>query len=231
MRKSQAFETPRTQITELIDALCTKLSDFGLYFRGYTSLSVSTYCNLPPVGRKQISDALSFALALMNSAPKNMAYSTLDAFLIGKACQSLNLRLPENFTKSIQSGDIVEIYDLVTQTQVYRNFEFLRNSSYDLLTVCVTPYPELFAREEGFEEKILERTREITLNGHNTEPWNVPNHHLVEKLDGRHRKFFLKLGLIAPVYNSNTGERVAWASTIQVVSLGSAYPTPNVVQL
>jgi hypothetical protein len=152
--------------------------------------------------------------------------------MLSKACKALNLKLPDSFKNQISAGDIVEIYDLGTQTQIYRNFEFLRNSSYDLLTVCTTPYPALFAREQGFEEKILARTKEIIESGESTESWNVPNHYLVEKLESHHRKFFLRLGHIAPVYNTVTGARVAWASTIQVVNLGSFYQNdPNVVPI
>ena len=219
-------------ITGVIDELCARLASFGLNFRGYTSLSVSKYNRLPSPIQNQISEGLAFAGDLVNSAPEKMAYKALDSFLLAKACQALNLSVPDSFMNTIVSGDIVEVYDLVTQRQLYRNFEFLRSSSYDLLTVCVMPYPELFAREEGFEAKILARTTEIIERGHATEPWNVPNHHLVEKLESHQRKFFLRLGNIAPVYSTLTGDRVAWASTIQVANLGSSYQNvPNVVRL
>lgn len=210
-------------VSAIIDALQNRLAYFGLNIRGYTPLSESRYRQLPQPAQEAIFGALNFALELVNSAPDDLSYEVLDRFMLTKACQRLNLKVPDDFLNLVRNGDIVEIYDLASQNQIYRNFEFLRLSSYDLLTVCVTPYPELFAREQGFDEKILARTQEITKQGLSTEPWNVPNHHLVERLESHQRRFFLNLGHIAPVYNVVTGERVAWASTIRVVNLGSSY--------
>ncbi len=245
MRSATATKKPHS-IIQVVDELCQQMRRFDLQIQGYTAHSLAKFKTSDPIHQELILNALAFALNIIASAPKEIGPSDLDSFMLYKACRSMNLRVSKDFLEHVSQGDIIEIYDFKTQTQIYRNFEFLRHCSYDLLTVCILPYPELFEREAGFNEKIQQRTAEITLSSDRiqqrtaeitlssdrTEPWNVPDHHLIEKLDSHHRKFLLKLGSIAPVYNAISNERVGWASTIRASNLGSSYrDLPNVVPI
>lgn len=210
-------------IRDLIDDLCKSLALRDFKLAGYTSLSLAAYADLPQEKRRKVYEAISFLLQLVNMSPESLKGLELDRFMFTNACRGLDLSPGDDFVAGLKAGDIIEIYELETQTQIYRNMEFLRHCSYDLLTVCIVPYPELFERESGFLEKIMDRTRHITHMANEMEPWGVPDHELVERLHSNHRRFKLKLGNIAPIVNSKSLQRVAWASTIRAECVGSSY--------
>lgn len=217
-------------IRDLIDDLSESLALRGFQLQGYTTVSLGIYEDLPETVRQQVFAGLRAALDLVNAAPEKAQGLELDRFMLGSACRALDLKPTDDFIATLKEGDIIEIYELETQTQVYRNLEFLRHCSYDLLTVCIVPYPELFERESGYNEKIIERTSHITNMADRMEPWGVANHELVERLHPNRRRFKLNLGHIAPVVNAKTGKRVAWASRIRVECVGSIFQNlPNVV--
>lgn len=210
-------------IRDLIDGLSSSLASRNFDISGYTSVSLAAYQDASRETRKRIFDSISSIYNLVSQAPKELRDLELDKFMFKNACRGLDLTPSDDFIASLKGGEIIEVYELETQTQVYRNLEFLRHCSYDLLTVCIVPYPELFERETGFLEKIMERTKHVTNMADQMESWNVPDHELVERLHSNRRRFKLTLGNIAPVLNSKTKKRVAWASTIRAVCVGSIY--------
>lgn len=212
----------KSVIENSIDLLSHLCSAHDLKFKGYNRISLNKFFSLDTKNQIQIIAAINNAKVLMGEVidiNKNINESKM----VELACKELNLEIPDDFLKRIRRGDVVEVYETETMIQIYRNFEFLKHCSYDLLTVCLTPLQELFEREAGADEMVFIRAREICANSDRTERWNIPDHILIEKMEKHNRVFKLKLGYIAPVTHKSTGKRMAWASTLRVERLGSIY--------
>jgi hypothetical protein len=209
-------------ISDYINTLLNVTSQYGININGYNRISLNKFNALPIKNQNTITNIVKYC--------SDLVYTVIDinknideVKMVKTACADLNLEIPDEFLKRIRKGDVVEVYETETMIQIYRNFEFLKHCSYDLLTVCLTPLNELFEREEGADEIVFQRAREICDSDIICERWNVPDHTLVEKLEKHNRVFKLKLGFIAPVTHKITGKKMAWASTLRVERLGSLY--------
>lgn len=223
LSKQEATPTQQNiSVADYINSLSYLASSFGINFSGYNRISLNKFYALPTQTQEQIITAIKKATELMGvviDINKNID----EARMVEKACAEFNLEIPDDFLKRIRKGDVVEVYETETMIQIYRNFEFLKHCSYDLLTVCLTPLNELFEREEGADQQVFDRARQICNETLITERWNIPDHILMEKMEKHNRVFKLKLGYIAPVRHKITGKCMAWASTLRVERLGSAY--------
>ena len=63
---------------------------------------------------------------------------------------------------------------------------------------------------------MVQGTREVASKATSAVSWNIEEHLLKEKLHFHNNVFNMKMGLISPVYSSRSGDRKAWASTLQV---------------
>lgn len=220
--KDSQYGNKNLAIENCINSFSSLCASHNVNFQGYNRISLNKFFSLVPVAQLQVISAINSAKELMGDVidiNKNIDESRM----VERACSELNLQIPDDFLKRIRKGDVVEVYETETMIQIYRNFEFLKHCSYDLLTICLTPLNELFEREAGADEMVFGRAREICENATGAERWNIPDHILMEKMEKHNRVFKLKLGYIAPVTHKITGKKMAWASTLRVERLGSIY--------
>ena len=106
----------------------------------------------------------------------------------------------ENFTK-IASGDIVEVYNL-DFIQIYRNFEFMKLSSYSLLDVAGNEFYRLYERSSLVNDQLFSAARQVAADP--KAPLDarilVPTHPLREKFSPKRREFFVTFKYILPVF-------------------------------
>lgn len=145
----------------------------------------------------------------------------LDAQLLAKSLSAMNLEVPEDFLDSIRPDDIIEVYDLFDNMQIWRNFEFLKFCSYDLLILSHNPLEKLFSRDPVISEGINARVQ-IALAQDEAIPWNLPIHWIRERLDQRQRVFEIEPRWLAPVRDCTSGESIGFASTLRARCLDAA---------
>jgi hypothetical protein len=133
-----------------------------------------------------------------------------------EAMVRLGLRVDETFYQNIKVGDIIEIYKFPENTQIHCNDEFIRLCSYTPEQMQSAPLPKMFWRDNEIHMALTKRAAYVTTSENGAVPWELPNHELIESLHPRKRTFEMKMGWIAPCYDIHTGERRAWASTLQV---------------
>jgi hypothetical protein len=219
-------------ILAIIDQIVSRLEHYGVSFKRYSSYSINTFMRLPVSVQQDIWVSLLEYYDLLCSIDPVLSKEGFERGMLRSFAEYNQFRFPEEFLSKVRSNDICEIYDLKAQTQIYRNLEFLRHSSYDLLTVCITPYTVLFYREARYAQLIVDRSEYVAKNEKSVVPWNIEDHILVERLDQRNHTFMMRMGYITPVLSAVTGERVAWASTLQVELIGSTLDcSPNVVSI
>jgi len=221
--QSKTVTEVEDDILSVVERITTACGHAGLGIKGYSKISYNKYRQLPEEIQKQILAGLTDYASLLETVNPALPKIDYEISTLELAERKLNLRVPDDFKRVIKSGDIVEIYDLERNTQLYRNSEFLIYSSYDLLTVCAYSWPELFERSPKFEKLVLDRSAEVARTSVATVPWNIEDHYLKEKLDARNNVFKMKMGYVSPVYSSMSGDRRAWASTLRVQPMGSSW--------
>ncbi len=135
-------------IKEVIDSLESSARNFGIQFSGYNSISLNKFNALPEAAQMAIVESIRFLALAINSIDPGINKTAFELETIQRVVKAAKIKVPNDFLNVIEQGDIVEIYDFKSQTQIYRNLEFLRISSYDLLFAIATPFPDLF--EEKF---------------------------------------------------------------------------------
>lgn len=215
-------------IKEVINYLEVSAKRFGIDFSGYTQISINKFYLLPVQAQIAIIQSIEFLTSILHSINPEIDRTRFEVESIYKTAKALKLKIPDDFLDVIEQGDIVEIYDFRSQTQVYRNLEFLRISSYDLLTAIVTPFPELFERDEKIGPLLIKRTEEAALKQTSVKVWDIPDHQLTEKLHINKRIFNMKMKYISPIYSEIDNSRIAWASTLRATLIGSVFDSTNV---
>lgn len=127
-----------------------------------------------------------------------------------------SLWVPQNFIQNIKHGDIIEIYSFPEHKQIYANKEFSRLSSYTAEEMSTQPFHKLFWRDDGDQRQLVERAAHVASQEKLAVPWGLEPHELVEALHPQKRTFEMRMGWISPCFDAKTGERKAWASTLQV---------------
>jgi len=74
---------------------------------------------------------------------------------VWRILSKFNWKPPHDLFQRLSKNDIVEIY-LPDQTQLYRNLEYFKYTSYSLTELLFFPWHELFEHQKGFHEKIGE---------------------------------------------------------------------------
>lgn len=125
--------------------------------------------------------------------------------------------VPEEFYSRIKTNDIIEVYQISDNKQIYANQQFSHYCSYSLQQMKTIPFPKLFWRTDEVHFKLMSRAKECSLKSLEVENWNIENHELVESLNPRKRTFEIKMGILAPCFSIlSPTTRVALASTLQV---------------
>ena len=216
-------------VVAVIDEIAVRLRRFGVKFSRQSAPSLARFAAMPPRERSATEGALMGYLRSMDvvlplaSADK----AEFERGMLRSFGDFHSLVIPEDFLRQIAADDVCEIYDVSNQMQTYRNFEFMRLCSYDLLTVVTTPLTQLFYREPKFNDRIRERSEEITFGAAGVLPWNVDAHMLVERLGREKNVFNVTMGHAAPVFCGVTGKPVAWVSSLRVKPLGPCADHPG----
>jgi len=120
------------------------------------------------------------------------------------------------FIDQITAGDIIEVYAVPENVQIYQNKEFLKLCSYTPEQMSTIPFPKLFWRADEANVELMRRAAHVMLNESKCVPWGVANHDLVESLHPRKRTFDMSMGNISPCFDIETKSPRAWASTLKV---------------
>lgn len=141
--------------------------------------------------------------------PEERETSLLKVFL-----RKSNYKIYDDFFQTLNGTDIVEIYDTTKQIQIFRNLNFLSHSSYTIVDMLTTPWPELFHRKPSITNQIMKKSEFISNSATSTQPWKIEPH-IVTELKGQERSFLMTLKCISPVFDHNNN-RIGWVSSVNV---------------
>jgi hypothetical protein len=127
-----------------------------------------------------------------------------------------NLGTDPQFIDQLTAGDIIEVYAVPENTQIYQNTEFLKICSYTPEQMSTIPFPKLFWRSEETHLALMRRAAHVAHHETHCVPWGLPPHELVESLHPRKRTFEMHMGNISPCFDIKSNAPRAWASTLKV---------------
>ncbi len=197
----------------------------------YTALSLQKFRALGPddqlrrlksveIWRAAYEEALQASANVIN-------FEGIDAVALRAAALKYGFVIHEDFYKLIRQGDVVEIYTFHGMNQEWRNFEFMRLCSYDVLTLLLNPMNELFFRDESAGEVLLARLKEL-VDDPRPRPCPVPQHTICEKIDPRNRRFQIAHKMYAGV-SIIDGPVIGVVATLRASPMGSLHDeAPNV---
>ncbi len=126
------------------------------------------------------------------------------------------LETDPKFFDLISAGDIIEVYSVPDNLQMYQNQEFFKICSYTPEQMSTIPFPKLFWRSDETHVELMRRAAHVMKNEKNCVPWGLDSHELVESLHPRKRTFEMSMGQISPCFDVHSKSPKAWASTLKV---------------
>ena len=153
----------------------------------------------PPIQLRLHSDLLSYYQCCVKCLSEEK--SLLDAAShIWFFFNLLKLRPPSDLFSTLESGDLVEVYDN-TGLQVFRSFKLLSFTSYSLEDILVYRWDELFERDESITQQLISQAQTVLSSGDFSTQWNcVPDIHLVKEINSEEKRCFaLRFKRIAPL--------------------------------
>jgi hypothetical protein len=135
---------------------------------------------------------------------------------LNKFLKDNKLFLDTEFINKIAIGDIIEIYSVPNNVQIFQNNEFKKICSYTPEQMSTIPFPKLFWRSEEDHTSLMQRASQVMATETGCVDWNIKSHELVESLHPRKRTFEIKMGNIVPCFDIETRARKGWASTLTV---------------
>ena len=138
-----------------------------------------------------------------------------DIQLLEIALNRFNLKPPRDERFGfLKQGWVVEIYNR-EMIQIYRNFEFFRQCSYDLYSVLVNEWHVLYERNSQITNAIFKRVGYVLEQGKETIPFNIPDHTLKERYLDHNKIFFSSTKYLTPLFDKKTGKRAGFMNCIE----------------
>lgn len=209
-------------IRTVIDAIVTIGASLAIDFCGYTKVSLSAFSKLPALAQKNIIAGLNDYIDTFSEIDPDLPKPENEGNTLRRAAGKLGIQIPEDFYTRIVGDEIIEIYHLEDGIQVYRNLEFMKYSSYDLATIVISSWEELFERPPEIHSLMARRAAEAVRHAQATESWELPKHVLIERLHPDRNQFEMDMINVAPGIEVDSGNRVYWASSLKVKPLGSS---------
>lgn len=122
-----------------------------------------------------------------------------------------SVRFSDGFIDEIDNGDILEIYDSEF-SQIFRNHRFLEICGYDLLTVEMGQWPELFERDQKITESLIQMAVQMLESGVETYRFESPPHLMKERNSETRQVVEVTHRLAAPIFDEEQN-RLGFAVT------------------
>lgn len=203
--------------------------------KAFTDSSIQSFLALPAEKFESSMAGLDNYLSVISSVPKAEEGSEIT---LGEEIEYLHLVYDkfgiEPLTTTydfIKKGDLIEVY-LDSGIQIYRNFEFFNQCSYDLLTLSTHEWFVLYERSKKITDQIFEKVRE-TMTGDSavTDVSSVPQHTLRERFLDARKLFEVKFKYLSPLFDRASGRPKGFIITCRSHLIAEGGEASKVVHL
>ena len=189
----------------LVQQICLHLCEKGFQIVPFTDDSLHQFCRLGLEKREEIRANLVSYLKILDTnepVPEPVSISE-EVTMVRKALSVFSLRVKTFDWSFIEAGDIIEIYT-ADGIQIYRNFEFFRQCSYDLMSLLSYEWHELYERPSSVTDGIYRRVGEVMAGGRgNPQPYGLLPHTLRESRIDAKRVFSVEMKKVLPVFDAS----------------------------
>jgi hypothetical protein len=165
-----------------------------------TESGIKKFNSLPTAKKQAIKTDFSVYSNLIYSASK---YDLRDEErLLGHAGRRLGLIFSENLFDYIQSGDIIEIYNMEFK-QIYRNLALFDICSYSLIELLSYEFYELYERSAQVNDFIIKGVHELLNRPFSLDPIpldHIPRHLMREKFSVEKVTSHIEFKWLFPIY-------------------------------
>lgn len=175
---------------QTIDDLTLSLNHFGLSLPRRPQDLSQVLPQIPTEAKDQIRAALDGYMQIIRTPTQGETEHerALGHFEIFRRVAGIKLADPD-FMKNFNEGDICEAYS-ATHQQIFRTLEFFKSCSYDLFTLTIVPWNQLFSRPENVKSLMLNWAEKIVKEGLRSVTQPVPDH-IIQECYAHHKKSFL----------------------------------------
>lgn len=203
------------QILEILEKVGTILSSKGIRCSVSTPSSLEYFSKLNTSRQREITEQWSNYYLIISQIVTSQFEegSEMEKAMILKAAEIYGYNVNPNNLHFIRTGEVIELYNL-QMIQLYRNLEFFRHCSYDLLTLSCYEWPALYERATQVTNSMISRATEfISLNKDIPVPYNLPIHTMRERHLNAKRVFEIRMGTCLPIIDSHSKSTIAFITT------------------
>lgn len=185
-----------SKFLEVIGSLTQSINAYGFRVPEPPPMASEILPHVPDEVKKQICDSLDGYRRLIDprqwqAAAGNRRELDLAHFEMFAKVACVSLADPE-FMSEFAEGDIIEAYS-VSHHQLFRSLEFFRLCSYDLLTLTMVPWHQLFRRPESVQLGLMNWAEYVLMKAIPSTPSLVPPHVIQECYEGNSRSFLYSI--------------------------------------
>ena len=137
----------------------------GIKVKTYSPQSLEIFSSLAVAKKRKIIDGLENYMTILSCLKPTLSDEGLghltqkeELECLGMALEEFGMETDDNNFDFISAGDIVEVYNF-ENIQLYRNLELLKINVYDLITVLLVSWEELYERPSIITKKIASKVQ------------------------------------------------------------------------
>jgi hypothetical protein len=204
------------------------VSSAGVPVSAYTVDAALAFASLPTLQMVKTLDRLQSVLRTTETVLHGGGSLRDDHTYLWAMIQRLGLRPQSDLFDRLGSEDVIEIYDVAEQTQVYRNLRYFEACSYTLDDLMCRPWFELFTRDHSVTAHVAEIVEQaIKADPPRLVPFNT-GVHTIEEIDSPERLHcVIENRFLAPLFDRR-GRATAVVAVARLYSVVStAKPGPK----
>lgn len=200
---------PNSEFRLVADGIVALAQDYNVNLQGYSSVELPLFSALSAAKQKLIIESMKLFLSTLQQVVGAGASLDDGKQTAWHAISFMGLRPPAGLFTHLQQGTVLEIYDL-NNFQIWRNFEFLRVSSYTLEEIyCIDVFSRYY-RPPSFMQECVEKVT-LLIKAEAPEIFfpDISEHALTETVSRDKLVIMVKHHLFA-LLKDRTGQPAAW---------------------
>jgi hypothetical protein len=211
----QSSENYLARICEVNGRISELAAGRNLKVTPFTTLSQMRFVRLPVDVQRTVFENVRRYVHVLEKSPLKSAGEGIELHeevtCLQTALHEFNLESTDTFWY-LSQGDIIEIYS-IDHVQLYRNFEFFRQCSYDLLTLVTVQWPELYERAQKHTDQIFASVQH-TLDIGRTQAYSMDTHIMRERYLDAKRVFSNRMKYLVPLTDGKTKKIAGYINTV-----------------
>lgn len=205
---SKKLNNETAEICTEIDLFIGLLNKHAYRAKGYSLASIQHFDSLEKMQQENILKQFRKYSELCFELSLNGVSFHDNKKLTNMVLKKIGMVGPKNFCETLESEDIVEIYN-TDGVQIFRSFSFYDYCSYNLLDLISYPWYELLERHTSITESIADHIKIVLASDcNNAITSNVPLHSIRELFSEEQNVFTSRFNFFAPLFvgaGSKTG--------------------------